>query len=150
MICTEFLRVVKEASRIYEATNKQVGMFVTLNLGGSITVGRIVSRKVYKERIFSFLENFGSKLGQKFEDAAPEVVNALENIHKAVDEGVDNDLGNKIYLLDATTYTGNYKFEASTLVISADAVQAWTLSESTQEKGVAIAAKNTEMLFSAT
>jgi hypothetical protein len=135
MICTEFLRVVKEASRIYEATNKQVGMFVTLNVGGSITTGSIVSRKVYKERTFSFLEDLGSKLGQKFEGAATEIVNALENIHKAVYEGVDNDLGNKIYLLDATTYMGNCKFETSTLVISADAVQAWTLGQSIQKAG---------------
>jgi hypothetical protein len=135
MICTEFLRVIKEASRIYEATNKQVGMFVTLNLGGSITTGRIISRKVYKERTFSFLGELESKLGQKFEDAANEVVNALENIHKAVCEGVDNDLGNKLYLLDATTYTGNYKFETSTLVISADAVQAWALGESIHGTG---------------
>jgi hypothetical protein len=135
MICTEFLRVVKEASRIYEATNKQVGMFVTLNVGGSITTGSIISRKVYKERTFSFLEDLGSKLGQKFEGAATEIVNALENIHKAVYEGVDNDLGNKIYLLDATTYMGNCKFETSTLVISADAVQAWTLGQSIQKAG---------------
>jgi hypothetical protein len=134
MICTEFLRVVKEASRIFEATNKQGGMFITLNLGGSITTGNIISRKVYKQRTFGLLKDLSPKLEELSKGGANEVISALEDVHKVIDKGIDNDLGNKIYLLGATTFVGNFRFESATLVVSADAVQAWTLGDSNRDE----------------